>query len=107
MTEAIESSTAPKVAISPIVGGGALKGPAADMMASLGHRVDAVGVAELWAPIIDVLLIDETDATLARSVAGHGVVPYVTDTIMADPKRRASVARAALAAARVRRGRAQ
>ena len=98
VTAALQAAEAPRVAVSPIVGGDALKGPAADMLASLSHRVDAAGVAALWSSIIDILLIDDVDAALARSVAEAGVVPYVTDTIMADPIRRTSVARSAFAA---------
>ncbi len=96
--DALQVSTAMRVAVSPIVGGNALKGPAADMLTSLGHRCDAAGIATLWAPFVDVLLIDDADAALASDVAAAGVVPYVADTVMADPARRRSVARATLTA---------
>ena len=99
VAKAIEASTASKVALSPIVGGNALKGPAADMLISLGHRCDAAGIAALWEPYIDVLLIDDADASLAHDVANEGVVPFVTDTIMQGTTRRAAVARSTLTAA--------
>jgi len=102
VADAVMATQAPRIAISPIIGGQALKGPAADMLASLGHRVDAAGVAALWSDLVDVMLIDDMDASLATAVSSCQVVPYVTDTIMADPKRRASVARTALAAAQLR-----
>ena len=89
------------VAISPIIGGAALKGPAADLLTQLGHRADVIGVAELWREFTDVLLIDDVDAPHAQDVASIGITPYVTDTIMADPQRRAKLARAACSAAGV------
>ena len=56
----------------------------------------------MWADVVDVLLIDDRDAHLAAQVNQHGIIPYVTDTIMANPTRRRSVARAALAASNLR-----
>ncbi len=98
LTEALAKSTAPTVAISPIIGGQALKGPAANMLSQLGHSPSVVGVAELWAELVDTMLIDDTDAASASAVASTGTVPFVTDTIMATPQRRAKLARAALSA---------
>lgn len=99
IAEALDESPATRVAVSPIVGGHALKGPAADMLTSLGHRCDAAGVAAMWSDHVDILLIDDADAALAHAVAAAGVVPYVTDTIMATPARRQAVARSTLSAA--------
>ncbi len=99
LREHLRAASAPTVAVSPIVGGTALKGPAADMMDSLGHGADVSGVAQLWSDDIDIMLIDTIDAKRASAVRGCGVVPYVTDTIMATPERRARLARTALAAA--------
>lgn len=101
--EAITSRRAPCVAISPIIDGAALKGPAARMLDELGHESSAAGVARLWADLVDILLIDDNDASLARSVASHGVTPFVTDTIMADPTRSAALARSVLSAATIAR----
>lgn len=100
---AMADSAAPTVAISPIVGGEALKGPAARLLAELGHDPTATGVARLWAGLTDVLLIDDKDAARSREIAALDVVPYVTDTIMDDPRRSAALARSALSAAALAR----
>jgi LPPG:FO 2-phospho-L-lactate transferase len=85
-------------AVSPIVGGKALKGPADRMLASLGHEVSAVGVARLYAGLVDVFVIDAEDAALAPAVEDLGMRALVTDTIMVDAGARARVARETLAA---------
>ena len=86
------------VAVSPIVGGRAIKGPAADLMGYLGHDASAVGVARLYAPYAATLLIDHADRALAAEVEAAQVTPIVTDTIMADSKRSAALARRVLQA---------
>ncbi len=101
IADALSAHSGPTVAISPIVGDRALKGPAAHMLSQLGHDANAAGVAELWADIIDILLIDDADAHHAAAVVAAGVTPYVTDTIMATPERRARLARTTLSAARL------
>lgn len=73
------------VAVSPIVGGRALKGPADRMLRELGHEPSVVGVARLYAPLAGTLVIDETDADLAEAVRAAGLRCVVTDTIMRDP----------------------
>ncbi len=89
---AIADANAPVIGVSPIVGGSALKGPAARMLAELGHRVDAVGVAGHHRDILDAMVIDDVDAGLASDVATLGITPVVTDTIMARPGRAAALA---------------
>lgn len=89
-------------AISPIVGGEALKGPAAAMMRSLGHENSAVTVAALYREIAGTLLIDSVDASLAPAVAAAGVRPLVTDTIMRGIYEKAALAATTLAAVRAR-----
>ena len=74
------------VAVSPIVAGSALKGPADRMMRELGHDPSVVGVARLYAPIASVLVIDEQDATLAPAVEAEGIRCIVTNTIMSTPE---------------------
>ena len=86
------------VAVSPIVGGRALKGPADRMLRSLGHEASAVGVARLYADLVDVLVIDRADAALAAAVEDLGMAPIVTDTIMVDDEARARLAAEVLAA---------
>jgi len=86
------------VAISPIVGGGAVKGPAADLMRSFGHDVSATGVAGIYAPLARHLVIDNTDRDLASAVADAGMTAHVTNTMMTSIDITASLAAFALAA---------
>ena len=85
-------------AISPIVAGAALKGPADRMLAELGHEANVVGVARLYAPYICTLIIDSADADRADEVRACGVDVIVTDTIMSRPGVGVSLAKAALLA---------
>jgi LPPG:FO 2-phospho-L-lactate transferase len=73
------------IAISPIVGGAALKGPADRMLTELGHEPSVVGVAQLYAPIASALVIDTVDAHLAAAVEATGMRCVITDTIMSKP----------------------
>jgi LPPG:FO 2-phospho-L-lactate transferase len=81
-----------RVGLSPIIGGRALKGPAARMLASLGHEPSAVGVARIYADVLTHWVIDATDAELAPRVRESGVEPVVLDTIMAANEDRARLA---------------
>jgi LPPG:FO 2-phospho-L-lactate transferase len=98
--EALLKTRVPVVAVSPIVGGRALKGPADRMMTSLGHESSALGVARLYADFLDVLVLDEQDASLAGEVESLGVRAVVADTVMRDAATRRALAEATLAAAR-------
>ena len=102
--DALAASGGPCVAISPIVGGEALKGPAANMLHELGLDASATGVAQLWSDVIDVLVIDDVDAAHSLAVARAGVTPYVTDTIMASPVRSSALARSVLSASLLKQG---
>jgi LPPG:FO 2-phospho-L-lactate transferase len=84
------------VAVSPIIAGQALKGPADRMLRELGHDPSVVGVANLWAPYAATLVIDEADAELADQVAAAGMRPIVTATIMSGPAASAHLARVVL-----------
>lgn len=95
---AIEASSARRVAISPIVGGAAVKGPAADMLRSLGHEVSALGVARLYEGVIDTFVLDEADAGLAEAVGALGLETVVLDSMMRDRPGRLRVASEVLAA---------
>ena len=86
------------VAVSPIIGGAALKGPADRMLAELGHEPSVVGVARLYAPIASALVIDPIDAALAAAVEREGVRAVVQPSIMATPDVAAALAAATLAA---------
>jgi LPPG:FO 2-phospho-L-lactate transferase len=86
------------VAVSPIVGGAALKGPADHMMVELGHEASVVGVARLYQPIASVLVVDDVDAHLADAVEGAGMRCVATPSIMSSPARARALAAATIAA---------
>jgi LPPG:FO 2-phospho-L-lactate transferase len=88
----------PVAAVSPIIGGKALKGPADRMLAALGHESSALGVARLYADLADVFVLDTEDADAAPAVEALGLHPVVTDTIMRDDASRARLAADVLAA---------
>jgi len=88
------------VAVSPIIGGAALKGPADRLLAELGHERSVVGVAGLYAPIADTLVIDPVDEHLSTAVAATGMRPLVVPSVMSDPGVAAHLARTTLNAAR-------
>jgi LPPG:FO 2-phospho-L-lactate transferase len=83
-------------AVSPIVAGAALKGPAAHLMAELGTEPSVAGVARLYAPWAGTLVIDEADRDSARAVEAEGMRCVVAPTIMDSPERAAALARAVL-----------
>jgi len=92
MTEALISSSAPKVAVSPIVGGRALKGPADRMLASLGHEVSATGVARMYAGLVDGMVVDRTDEGERAGIEVLGMRVLVTQSVMRDAEDRALLA---------------
>ena len=95
--EALTESGAPVVAISPIIGGAAVKGPAADILASLGHDVSAIGVARLYAELADVFILDEQDAALVEQVEAETALRCLAlPTLMSGPAEKQALARAAL-----------
>lgn len=95
--EALIARRADTVAVSPIVAGSALKGPAARLLTELGHQATVVGVARLWAPLAEALVIDHADADLAGAVAAEGIRPILADTIMGSSGVAAELARTVLA----------
>jgi LPPG:FO 2-phospho-L-lactate transferase len=96
MREALLSAPAPRVAVSPIVGGPALKGPAASMLESLGHEVSAFGVAEIYAGLVDGMVIDRVDEALAPRIEALGMSVEIADTIMKSEGDRRALAETAL-----------
>jgi len=80
------------VAVSGIVAGRALKGPADRMLASLGHEQSALGVARLYAPFTDGFVLDRLDAELRPAVEALGLASLTTDTVMTDDESRARLA---------------
>lgn len=97
MRQALEEANAPIVAISPIVGGQALKGPAANMLQSLGHEVSALGVVRILKEFVDGFVIDSIDRPLAPAIEDVGVSVLVTNTIMGDLDDRKRLAEEVLA----------
>lgn len=97
--EAVASRRDRNVAISPIIGGKALKGPADRMLAELGQESSVVGVARIYCDLVSALIIDEIDAHLAPEVEAEGVRAVVAPTIMSQPGVAASLARTAVAVA--------
>ncbi len=83
-------------AVSPIVAGAALKGPADRMLVELGHEASVVGVARLYAPLVGTLVIDEADAARAPEVEALGIRCVVAPSVMHGPTEAATLARATL-----------
>lgn len=100
MREALLAAPAPRIAVSPIVAGRALKGPTDRMLASLGHEVSALGVARLYQGLVDRFVLDRSDAGLADAVAALEMSADVLPTVMRTDASRAALARGLLEAAR-------
>jgi LPPG:FO 2-phospho-L-lactate transferase len=84
-------------AVSPIIGGKALKGPADRMLASMGHESSALGVARLYRDLVDVFVYDRTDdPAYAPEIERLGMNPLQAQTIMTDDATRADLARAVI-----------
>lgn len=93
---ALENRKAPLVAVSPIVGGQAIKGPAAKMMAELGLDVSPLGIARHYGPLLDGLVIDEQDAQFKNALEAMGCKVHVCNTIMRSDQDRSALAKATL-----------
>ena len=93
MREAIAASRAPKVAVSPIIGGRALKGPADRMLASLGHEVSSAGVARMYEDIVDGIVIDSVDEDEREEICELGMDVLATDAVMRGEPDRERLAR--------------
>jgi LPPG:FO 2-phospho-L-lactate transferase len=99
--QALSERNVPCVAVSPLIGGQAVKGPAAEMLARLTGGTSAAQVTSCYLGLIDVLVFDEADADDADGVAALGVRPLVTRTLMSDRDTTRRLAEAALEAATV------
>jgi LPPG:FO 2-phospho-L-lactate transferase len=84
MPHLIEKAGAPVVAVSPIIGGAAVKGPAAKIMAELDVRPSVTGIAEHYRGLIDGLIIDTVDAALAPGIEALGIRVRTTPILMRD-----------------------
>lgn len=93
MRMALLNRSAPAIAVSPIVGGEAVKGPAAKIMRELGVQSSCVAVAQFYQGLIDCLVIDRVDAQSSQAIRELGIEPLVTDTIMRSTNDRQRLAR--------------
>jgi len=96
LRDLLRSVGAPIVAVSPIVGGQALRGPAAAMLAALGHEVSALGVARLYQGLARGFVLDEEDSALAPAVEALGMRALVAPAVMRGPDDRRRLAAAVL-----------
>jgi LPPG:FO 2-phospho-L-lactate transferase len=97
LRNAVEARRDDCVAVSPIIAGTTVKGPADRLLGELGHDVSVVGVARLYAPLAAKLVIDEADADLADAVTAEGIEAVVAPTMMYGPPEAAALARVVLA----------
>jgi LPPG:FO 2-phospho-L-lactate transferase len=93
ITEIISKATAPRIAVSPIIGGTAVKGPAAKIMAELGMEVSPYGVAAYLKPILTGFVFDAVDQNYQTRLAGLGLDTRCTDTLMRSRQDQARLAR--------------
>ncbi|PKB82402.1 MAG: 2-phospho-L-lactate transferase [SAR202 cluster bacterium Io17-Chloro-G9] len=96
--ESLKSFTGRRVAVSPIIGGAALRGPAAKIMSELGHEVSSVGVARRFTDICDTFFIDDQDSDLSPAIAELGLKPVVAPIIMDSEADKVGLAQRVLAA---------
>lgn len=99
MRGALTAGGVPVIAVSPLVGGRALKGPLAKLLGELGHACDNRAIAAHYAGLVDHLLIDDCDAADAAGLRATGLSVTVCPTVMHDADARENLARAVLAAA--------
>lgn len=99
MRDAVLAAPAPRIGVSGIVAGRALRGPADRMLVSLGHESSALGVARVYQGLLDHFVIDESDAALAPEIEGLGMRVSVLPTVMRGRGDRAELARAIVALA--------
>jgi LPPG:FO 2-phospho-L-lactate transferase len=97
--DALKATQARVVAVSPLVGGKALKGPADRMLRDWGMESNAASIARLYEDFLDVLVVDNVDAELKPQIEILGVEVAVTDTIMASMEKKSALARTVLESA--------
>ena len=105
MRELMRKRRAPVIAVTPIVGGKALKGSAGKMMRELGHEASARRVALEYLKLIDGFVIDAEDEASAEDVRASGIEVLVANTVMRTLEDRTALARAVLAFAQTIRER--
>jgi LPPG:FO 2-phospho-L-lactate transferase len=97
--DALHEASGMVVAVSPLVGGAPIKGPADKLMSGLHMEVSAVGVARRYRDFLDVMVIDQQDSHLLSAIEDLGIPAIATDTIMRDAPTKAALARTMLEAA--------
>lgn len=97
--DALHEASGMIVAVSPIIGGAPIKGPADKLLRGLGMEVSAVGVTRCYRDFLDVMVIDNQDAHLTSEIEDLGIPTVVTDTIMRDDATKAALARRVLQSA--------
>lgn len=97
--DALRRTSAPVVAVSPLIGKAAISGPAGTLMAAQGFQVSAPGVAAAYGSFLDAIIVHETDADRAQIIAANHVDVHSTNILMKTAADRVRVARAALAVA--------
>jgi LPPG:FO 2-phospho-L-lactate transferase len=95
----LRNRTFPVIAVSPIIGGMAVKGPAAKIMNELGRSVSAIGIAQHYHGLIDALIIDGADERLSPAIDALGIRALITHTIMRTTDDQDRLAESALALA--------
>jgi LPPG:FO 2-phospho-L-lactate transferase len=98
LVEALQSTEAIVAAVSPIVGGDAVSGPAGRLMAAAGLPVSATGVARAYGGWLDLLVFDEQDRALAPEIRSAGAAPVVAPTMMSSRDAEVTLARHVVAA---------
>lgn len=97
--ETLYETEATVIAITPIIGGKAMKGPAADMLRDLGYEVSAGAVAKIYRDFLDVFVLDEVDAELQAEIKANGTRVITTNTVMNTAEEKAGLARKVVEAA--------
>jgi LPPG:FO 2-phospho-L-lactate transferase len=92
MQKTLAALRAPKIAVSPLVGGRALKGPADRMLDTLGYEVSATGVASIYEALVDGMVVDGIDAGERAGIEALGIQVLITDAVMRDAGDRARLA---------------
>lgn len=100
LRDALAGSGVPVVAVSPIVGGQAIKGPAAKMMAELGMPVTALAVARHYRGLVDGMVIDQVDAAQAPAIEALGIRVLISQSVMRTPDDKVKLAEEVLSFAR-------
>jgi LPPG:FO 2-phospho-L-lactate transferase len=96
LRKALQKSTAPVIAVSPLIGGRAVKGPTVKIMRELNLPTSAAGIARCYLPLLSTLVIDASDAAQRDDVLAEGCEAVVTPTLMHDRESRRRLARVVL-----------